>query len=123
MQQMVTRGVEMVLGARIDPHFGPLVAVGFGGTLVEILRDTVVRLAPVDVVEAGEMLACLKGYSLLQGYRGGPAADIAALAQAVARFSEFVADNADLLDEVDVNPLIVSGSNCVCVDALIVKSH
>lgn len=123
VQQMVTRGVEMVLGARIDPHFGPLVAVGFGGTLVEILRDTVVRLAPVDVVEAGEMLACLKGYSLLQGYRGGPAADIAALAQAVARFSEFVADNADLLDEVDVNPLIVSGSNCVCVDALIVKSH
>jgi acyl-CoA synthetase (NDP forming) len=121
VQQMLNGGLELVLGARIDPQFGPLVAVGFGGILVEILRDTVVRLAPVGMSEAGEMLSSLRGYPLLQGYRGQPAADVVALAQAIVRFSEFVADNAALLEEVDVNPLIVSGSRCICVDALIVR--
>ncbi len=123
VQQMVGRGVEMVLGARIDPHFGPLLLVGFGGVLVELLRDTVVRLAPVQAAEARQMLKSLEGFRLLQGYRGGAKADLDALAQAIARFSEFVADNAALLREVDVNPLVVDGSSCICVDALIVPAH
>lgn len=123
VQQMITGGSEMVLGARIDPQFGPLVAVGFGGTLVEILRDTTTRLAPIDEQQARQMLGLLKGYPLLQGYRGSPAANISALAQSIARFSEFVADNADLLAEVDVNPLVVNASQCVCIDALIVRNQ
>lgn len=121
VQQMASRGIEMVLGARVDPQFGPLVAVGFGGTLVEILRDTVIRLAPIDLSQAMKILASLRGYPLLQRYRGGPATDLDALAQAITRFSELVADNADLLQEVDVNPLIANGSGSICVDALIVK--
>ena len=121
IQQIVPGGLEMVLGARVDPQFGPLVAVGFGGTLVEILRDTVIRLAPIDLSQAMKILASLRGYPLLQRYRGGPATDLDALAQAITRFSELVADNADLLQEVDVNPLIANGSGSICVDALIVK--
>jgi acetate---CoA ligase (ADP-forming) len=121
VQQMVSRGIEMMLGARIDPHFGPLVIAGFGGVLVEVLRDTAVRLAPVQVSEAREMLASLRGSRLLEGYRGGVKADLDTLACAIARFSEFVADNASLLQEVDVNPLVVDGANCICVDALIVR--
>jgi succinyl-CoA synthetase beta subunit len=123
VQQMIARGVEMVLGARIDPHFGPLLLVGFGGVLVELIRDTAVRLAPVQADEARQMLQSLQGFKLLQGYRGGAKADLDALAQAIARFSEFVADNAALLREVDVNPLVVDGSSCICVDALIVAAH
>jgi hypothetical protein len=122
VQQMVSRGIEMVLGARIDPHFGPLVIVGLGGVLVEVLRDTAVRLAPVQVWEAREMLASLRGFKLLDGYRGSIKADLDALARAVARFSELVADNASLLQEVDVNPLVVDGASCICIDALIVGS-
>lgn len=66
------------------------------------------------------MLVSLRGFKLLDGYRGSIKADLDALARAVARFSELVADNASLLQEVDVNPLVVDGASCVCVDALIV---
>ena len=123
VQEMVPGGLELVLGARIDAQFGPLVAVGLGGTLVELLRDTAVGLAPVSAAEAREMLESLKGAALLKGYRGSEPVDVDALAGQVARFSEFVADAADLLEEVDVNPVIVRGARAVAVDALIVTKE
>jgi len=122
VQEMIGAGVELMLGARVDAQFGPLVVVGFGGMLVEILKDTATSLAPFGAYEARRMLTSLRGFPLLTGYRGSAPADLDVLADLLARFSEFVADTDDLIEEVDVNPVIVNASGAVCVDALIVKT-
>ena len=95
-------------------------ALGLGGVLVEVLRDTALALAPVGRTEARRMLASLKGYKLLQGYRGAPAANLAAVCDAIARISEFAADHADQVEEIDVNPLLARPDDAVALDALIV---
>jgi acyl-CoA synthetase (NDP forming) len=91
-----------------------------GGVLVEILRDTVLALAPVGRMEARRMLERLRGFKLLQGYRGSPAADLDAVCDAIARISEFAADFADQVEEIDVNPLLARPDGAVALDALIV---
>jgi acetate---CoA ligase (ADP-forming) len=121
VQKMTPRGVEVMIGGRIDPQFGPLVVVGLGGVLVEVLRDTATGLAPVSAEEATRMLLGLKGARLLQGFRGSAKVDIAALAAIVARVSEFLADQRGRIDELDINPLICAGDGIVAVDALIVR--
>ena len=108
--------------ARVDPLFGPLVVVGFGGVLVELLRDTVSLPAPVSVDEARAMLGRLRGAALLDGFRGLPVVDRDALAGVVARLSEFAADHAAAVCEIDVNPLIATARGLVAVDALIVRT-
>ena len=122
VQPMLPKGVEVVVGARHDPQFGPLVVVGLGGVLVEVLRDTALALAPVSVGEAVEMLGGLKGAVLLRGFRGAPAVDLNCLAEIVARFSELAADCGDTLVEMEINPLIAAERRIVAVDALIVKA-
>ncbi len=120
VQRMVPAGVEMVVGVKRDTQFGPLIAVGLGGVMTELLGDTAVRLAPVSVAEAHLMLASLRGYGLLTGFRGAPPADVAALADLVARVSEFAHDLRDLVAEVDLNPVIVAPSGAIAADALLV---
>ena len=114
-------GLEMIVGARADPSVGPLVVVGSGGVLVELLRDSVTALAPVSPAEARAMLARLKGYPLLAGFRGQPGADLEKLGDAIARISEFAADFADEVQEVDVNPLRCTPERVVAVDAVIAR--
>jgi len=121
VQPMIPRGVEVMVGARHDPQFGPLLLVGLGGVLVEVLRDTALALAPVGVAEAEAMLRGLKGAALLDGFRGAPAVDVARLAEIVARFSELAADAGAAVAEMEINPLISAGDRIVAVDALIVK--
>jgi len=123
VQPMLPTGIEIVVGARHDPQFGPLVVVGLGGVLVEVLRDTALALAPVSVAEAAQMLAGLKGAALLRGFRGAPAVDLERLAEIVARFSELAADCGDALVEMEINPLIAAEQRIVAVDALIVKAN
>lgn len=123
MQPMAAKGVEIMVGARIDPQFGPLIVAGLGGVLVELLKDTQVGLAPVTPAEARGMLGRLKGKAMLEGFRGAPAVDLDALAEVTARLSEFAADQAGIIDELDVNPLICAGTRIVAVDALIVKKE
>ncbi|WP_162806778.1 acetate--CoA ligase family protein [Sphingosinicella terrae] len=122
VQAMAPAGVEIIVGGRIDPLFGPMVIVGSGGILVELLNDKVLALAPVGREQALEMIARLKGAALLDGFRGGAAADRGALADAICRISELVADQAARLAEIDINPLICSADSIVAVDALIVKA-
>jgi acetyl-CoA synthetase len=117
---MVPQGVEIVVGGRVDPQFGPLVVVGLGGVLVELLSDTALAPAPVGRGEAETLLRELRGFRLLQGYRGLPAVDLARLCEIVCRASEFIADQRDHLRELDINPLICAGSDIVAVDALII---
>jgi hypothetical protein len=120
VQSMIKGGVELVVGIKRDPQCGPVLLVGLGGVLVEVLRDTALALAPVGKVEARRMLESLKGYPLLKGYRGAPAADLDAVCEAIARISEFAADYADQVEEIDVNPLLARAEGAVALDALIV---
>lgn len=122
VQPMVPQGIELVIGARNDPLFGPLVVVGLGGVLVEVLKDTAIAPAPVTAAEAEAMLRGLKGVKLLEGFRGMPAVDIGRLAQVVSDVSRFAADHRDSVAELDVNPLICAGDRITAVDALIVPT-
>jgi acyl-CoA synthetase (NDP forming) len=121
VQPMIGRALEIMVGARMDPLFGPVVVVGLGGIMVELLKDTAIDLAPVAPWQARAMLERLKGYALLRGFRGSEPVDVDALASIVSRLSEFIADQREQVAELDVNPLICSGGKIIAVDALIVK--
>jgi acyl-CoA synthetase (NDP forming) len=123
VQEMVTGGQEMLLGMARDATFGPVLTLGFGGIHVEVLRDVTFRLPPISPEEAQAALEELRLAPMLRGVRGAPAADVPALADAIARFSWLVADLGELLEEVDVNPLAVmpAGDGVRVLDALVVK--
>ncbi len=113
-------GVELALGLVQDPQFGPLVMVGAGGTLVELLEDRCFALPPFGKDEAYRLLESLKVARLLAGYRGAPAVDRVALATAISGFSQLAASLGDAIAELDVNPLIAGPAGCLAVDALVV---
>jgi len=123
VQPMVPQGIEIMVGARTDPQFGPMVVVGLGGIFVELLQDAAARLAPVSPVEARKMLGELKGQRALQGFRGFAPVDMERLADVIARISEFAADQRDKIVELDVNPVICAGARIIAVDALIAKQQ
>jgi acetate---CoA ligase (ADP-forming) len=120
VQQMVPPGVEIVLGVKNDLQFGPLVAAGLGGIMVELIADTAVRLAPIGEPTARAMLASLKGNALLTGFRGKPGVDVDRLVDTICRLSELADDLRDVIDQIDVNPVIASTTGVVAADALIV---
>jgi acetyltransferase len=120
VQQMVPPGIEIVLGVQNDRQFGPLIAAGLGGIMVELLGDTAVRLAPVNDQAAREMLASLRGHALLTGFRGRTGVDIDALVDTIRRLSELAHDLRDVIDQIDVNPVIASTGGVMAADALIV---
>ncbi len=121
VQPMVPAGVEVMLGARIDPLFGPLLALGMGGILVELLKDTALALAPVTQAEALDMLRSLKGAALLQGFRGSEAVNLDTLADIACRVGEMAADLEGQVAEIDINPVICAAGRMLAVDALMVK--
>src|SRR5690606_15595751 len=121
VQPMVPAGVEIVIGAKVDPQFGPVVLVGLGGVLVEVLRDTATAPAPLSRDEALEMLRRLRAGRLLDGFRGQPGADREALADLVVRMGEVVSDLADRIAEIDLNPVICRGDRMLAVDAMIAR--
>lgn len=118
--QPMAKGVgEAILGYRRDPLVGPVVALGAGGVLAEVYRDIVLRVAPVSVEDAREMIGLVKGLAPARGYRGLPKGDLQALAQAVAAFSRLAA--IDAVAEAEINPLIIlpEGQGVVMADALL----
>ena len=119
VQPMAKPGIEVIVGARVDLVAGPVLLIGLGGVMVELLRDTVLALAPVSKAEARALLERLKGYRLLAGFRGSPAVDLEALAGAIARISELAADHAATIAEIDVNPILARADGVLAVDALI----
>jgi acetate---CoA ligase (ADP-forming) len=119
VQEMVTGGgVEMLVGVATDPLFGPVVAVSAGGTTVELVRDVAVRVTPITDVDAGEMVRSLRTFPLLEGFRGAPKADVAALEETILRVGAMV-DNHPSIAEMDCNPVMVlpEGRGAVIVDA------
>lgn len=118
VQRMASRGIECVIGLKHDPVFGPVVMAGLGGVFIEVLKDIVFRRAPVTEAEALAMLDELRGAAILDGVRGKPAADRAALANLIAAVSRFGAAAGGRLRELDVNPVIVDAAGAVAVDWL-----
>ena len=121
VQQMAS-GLETIVGAVNDRFFGPVVAFGLGGVYTELLKDVTYRFAPFDVKTAKEMVGELKGAALFGGYRGSAPLDVDALADALSRLSLLVADHAERIAEIDVNPLFVrpKGEGVLAADALVV---
>jgi len=115
----VAAGFELLVGARRDPRFGPLVVVAAGGIHAEALRDTAVALAPVDEAQAEQLVRSLASAPLLAGARGRPSLDIAAAAGVVAALSRFAAAHPEIA-EVEVNPLLVRAEGAVGLDARVV---
>jgi acyl-CoA synthetase (NDP forming) len=116
---MAAPGIEMILGARRDPQFGPVVLLGFGGIHAETLKDVSVLLPPFSAATARRHVDRLKLRPLLDGLRGAPPSDIDAFCAAASRFSALVHALADVIEEFDVNPVIVHEKDCTAVDALV----
>jgi acyl-CoA synthetase (NDP forming) len=117
---MAAPGIEMILGVKRDEQFGPVVLLGFGGILAELTRDVAFALPPFDAAYARRRIDRLKLRPLLDGLRGNAAADVDAFCRMASEFSVMVDALRDALQEVDINPVIVSSKSCVAVDALIV---
>ena len=120
IQGMIEKGVELMIGVTEDPLFGPLIAFGLGGIHVEILADVCFRVTPLTDQDAAEMVRGIRGYRLLEGYRGHPPADVNAIQEVLLRVSRMVEDIPEIRD-LDLNPIFAlpPGEGCAVVDARI----
>jgi acetyltransferase len=121
VQEMVD-GLEMILGVREDPQFGPFMLAGVGGVTVEATRDVAIRLLPIDEDTARGMLSSLRGASLLGAFRGRAARDVDAVVRAMTGLSRLFLDHRNLLSDLEINPLIVlaEGNGVRAVDVRVV---
>ncbi len=122
VQELVAGGIEVFAGISRDPDFGLSLAFGMGGTAIEVTRDFALRMLPLREGDAEAMIAETRGAAMLGSFRGRPAADVASLAACLAALADFAQQNADLLEEVDLNPIkaLPEGRGCIVVDALMV---
>ncbi len=121
VQEMVTGGVEVIVGVNYDPQLGPTLLFGTGGVMVEVYKDVSMRHCPITPAEAREMIAEVKGAKLLQGFRGKPASDMDALANVLVNVSHLAVNLDGQLAELDINPVLVlpKGQGVKAVDALV----
>jgi acetate---CoA ligase (ADP-forming) len=116
----MAQGIEALIGVINDESFGPVVALGLGGVLTEVLKDVTYRIAPFGIETAREMIADLRGAKLFDGYRGKPPGDKEALAEALVAVSQMASALAPRLKEADINPVFVGPDCVVAADALVV---
>jgi acyl-CoA synthetase (NDP forming) len=119
VQPMAPSGVEVIVGMSKDPQFGPVLMFGLGGILVEVLKDVSFRIVPVTERDAREMIREIKGYPILEGYRGQKPASISALEKLIVKVSQFVEKNPQI-KELDLNPIFAYPDKAVAVDARII---
>ena len=120
VQPMAAAGTELMLGLLDDPQFGPIMVVGAGGILVEVLGDTVCAVPPLSSADGRRLVERLRVHRILKGVRGNAPANMEALGDVIARFSVMIADLAGAVAELDVNPVIVSPAGVIAVDALVI---
>lgn len=122
VQEMLRPGLEVIVGVKKDPVFGPVVLFGLGGILVELLKDVAIRVAPLREQDAREMLAEISGRALLGGVRGEPPRDRRALVEILLKMSALAVELGDEVEEIDINPLLVyeEGAGAIAADALII---
>ncbi len=118
VQPMITQGIEVVVGVTRDPAFGPLVMFGLGGVQVELMKDVAFRVHPLNDLDARSMIRSIRGHALLEGWRGAPAGDVAALEELILRVSQMLDEHPEI-EEMDLNPVKVlpPGQGCLIVDA------
>ena len=119
VQKMVPLGTEVIVGISKDPQFGPVIMFGLGGIFVEVLKDVSFRIVPVSQRDAQEMIQEIKGYPLLQGYRGKEPANIPALVEMILKISKLVEENPKV-KELELNPIFAYAESAVAVDARII---
>lgn len=112
-------GTELIVGAKVDYQFGPVILLGIGGTGVEIYKDSVLRMAPLQARDVRSMIGKLKGHALLEGYRGAEPVNLADLTAMMLTFSSLVVALQDVIESVDLNPVKCSAEKCVIADARI----
>jgi acetyltransferase len=122
VQRMLQGGRELIAGIVRDPSFGPLVMFGLGGVLVEVLRDVIFRIAPIHLVDAGDMLSGIRGSRILDAIRGMPAADRSAIGAVLLRLSRLAMDFPEI-EEIDINPLLASPTGAVAADGRILLAR
>jgi acetyltransferase len=122
LEEMASGGVELLLGARRDPSYGPVVLLGLGGRVAEALDDAVARLAPLSLAEAERMIDELRGRALLEGFRGDPAVDRGQLVRAITGLGALLAAHPELTD-VEINPLRWTGGRLVALDAVVLGAE
>ena len=120
VQEMVAGGTEVIVGVSYDDQLGPVLLFGTGGVMVEVYNDVALRLCPITIHEAREMINQVKGAKLLQGFRGSPKGDVAALANTLVQVSQLAVNLEGQLSELDINPLMVlaEGQGVKALDAL-----
>jgi acyl-CoA synthetase (NDP forming) len=117
-------GVELIVGAKIDYQFGPVILLGIGGIGVEIYRDTTLRMAPINKKDVESMVRSLKAYHLIEGYRGSEPVNLKELTRLLIDFSSLVMDLEGEIQSIDLNPVMCSSIRCVVADArIILKSE
>jgi acyl-CoA synthetase (NDP forming) len=122
VQNMATEGTEVIVGMTTDPQFGPVMMFGLGGIMVEVLKDVSFRLVPLTQRDAAQMIDEIKGRAVLDGVRGQPPVDKAALCDAILKVSEFVEQHPEV-QELDLNPMFAYPDGTLAVDARIVVSE
>ena len=119
VEEMVS-GLELIIGSKVDDQFGPVILLGIGGTGVEIYRDVSLRMAPLALKDAENMIRCLKAHRLLIGYRGSEPIHLSKLTEMLMIFSGLVMELEKWADSIDLNPVICSSTRCVIADARII---
>jgi acetyltransferase len=122
IQKMILGGKEVILGTKRDPSFGPVVLFGLGGIYVEVLKESSLRLAPINRPEAEEMISELKASAILKGVRGERPLDMKALVENLLRLSQLMIDFPEI-EGIDINPVMVLEKGAVAVDARILLSR
>jgi succinyl-CoA synthetase beta subunit len=116
-------GVEVIIGAKIDYQFGPIILMGIGGTAVEIYQDAAIRMAPLTEKDVRSMVGSLKARALLEGYRGSEAVSMEALVETMLAFSDLVIALGERFESIDLNPVMCSAEDCIIADARIVLAE
>jgi 3-hydroxypropionyl-CoA synthetase (ADP-forming) len=123
LEKMVPKGVELIVGVQNDPQFGPVIMVGLGGIMTEVMKDVAFRMLPISTSDAKSMLNELKGSALLKGFRGSESIDTNMVAQMLVQIGKLGVENADYINSIDFNPVVVYPKSHFVVDAKIILNN
>jgi 3-hydroxypropionyl-CoA synthetase (ADP-forming) len=123
LEKMVPKGVELIVGLQVDPQFGPVIMVGLGGVMTEVFKDVAFRMLPITTADAKSMLDELKGSKILKGFRGSKPIDMDMLAKALVQIGKLGVDNAEYVNSIDFNPVVVYSKSYYVVDAKIILGN
>ena len=123
LEKMVPKGVELIVGVQNDPQFGPVIMVGLGGIMTEVMKDVAFRMLPISTSDAKSMLNELKGSALLKGFRGSEPIDTNMVAKMLVQIGKLGVENADYINSIDFNPVVVYPKSHFVVDAKIILNN